>query len=234
MEIGLTAAPIVLSIFSLPCYAISCEMPWIEANVEIDAGLYNLVIPIQLGLWKCFSPICDDFDSSKIFSTIPLPQPPAKNNLSRYEKHEVEKFTRSFQVASIIAFTFLALAALTCMVIICFALYRVLHPAIGSLRDQEFYSSSLRVLVLLNFMVVASYISCTSFKLNGGSYLGGLLLILLVIALSTPVYIMVSMNYAISSSTRRTYTNIDSVTPSGDEEITVPEMNVAILDVTKL
>lgn len=189
-----TVAPLVANLSTLTYIIISTQIAWVHVFIKVGMNaFFSVNIPVDIGLLKCLSEICDNYKSfEKQFNYLPDPTnnpfpwaPPANginggnsngNNAppSHHSSMFADNIEGPFHDASVICAVFLVIAA------IC-SLISLLTITIALLSDESVALKSKRVSMFVWITAVSLllgsllYMLMTYSSLNGGRYyIGGI------------------------------------------------------------
>ena len=176
------------------------SLPWVEVYFLYDQGSYQIIAPVQLGLFFCFSDLCRQYNSPyfiptttsstrSLFFTTPSPSSSSVPSVdSALHLKQFVALEYPFYRASVIAF-FLSLLSI---VINFYGLFLFLYHA-GSASSNGCYTFfdqcrlSFNLSTFLGCTAVVSYILITAPLLEGGMYLVGVWFILAAITIGISV-----------------------------------------------
>ena len=174
-------------------------LPWVEVYFLYDQGSYQIIAPVQLGLFFCFSDLCRQYNSpyfvptasfSKSSSLFASPSPSSSSSTSIDSVLHRKQFVAleyPFYRASLIAFFLLFLS----IMINFYGLFLFIHQAcISSTYHYVLFEKCRFSFNLSNFLcctAAVSYILITAPLLEGGMYLIGVWIILAAISIGISV-----------------------------------------------
>lgn len=178
----------------LVLFYVSAENPWVEANIVLKEQFFSISTPIDVGLFKCFSEICEEYyiekqrekekkngQISETSQQLPIPIPPGLNptgggngggdGISKFPDSIVHEIEKTFKRASLATIPFISLAIM-CAILSSFTSVHVW------LSKKEFkYKGQMNLLLLVPFlsgMACVTYVAYTVNSLDGGSYKEGM------------------------------------------------------------
>jgi hypothetical protein len=210
---------IIACILSIISAIYSLSVPWVRTNVVVDEGNYRINIPIEIGLLKCFSEVCHDFQNLGLTSingelassdaaasdnnnqsSIHIPKPkvpvipkiPVIIDIKKLIRQSILKMEEPYKRASIVTIAMLTFMGILCLSCILVSIYFAIRHRKGIYRHQL---SALVVSLLLQALSVLSYIAMTISYINGGEYLIGVWLVIYTTITSIALAMMSSIIY---------------------------------------
>lgn len=192
------AIPLIFSSIGLiVSYIFAFVTPWVKCYIIISQNTYKMSIPIEIGLVKCFSPICDQYKDLIYPNGIPfadfsftphiLPSPPdigkaIEDEIKKYIRSSINTIKKPFVQASVVTVPILSLSCCLCIFSLITTVFYVFTNGRIFFRHQQ---SLLCICVILNAFAVIWYAVETYSSLNGGEYESGLWIVLSTTAMST-------------------------------------------------
>lgn len=202
------------------CVLYSFFIPWVKTNVSIEATMfYRIQVPLEIGLTKCFSKICKDFEAMKLLSNpydnstesfppIHIRPPinighPTIDEIHRIVRREIARIEQPFKRASYATVSSIIVSMILTVQSVAVMLYSYF------IERRSIFYPYLQFVVLLSLLCAClgalAYILLTYQHVNGGEYLSGFWL---VVSSSSVLVLVMMISSILADSHRLEYERI--------------------------
>ena len=150
----------------------SIEVIWVRVIIVVKEAYFDIKIPLDIGITKCFSKICDDYNkvhdgdggSSDLLGASPIPAP---------IEQKIREIEQPFKLASIFVILFFSFIAFTSMLSIFMTAYFFIKEKTTAFRGKGSFHGQAAMLFIVSFCYFAgtiTYIAITYSHLGSDGY----------------------------------------------------------------